>query len=289
MSVTNSAYQRAVDPDNAYLQISDQPAWALLDLLAGVPPQLAHYLFRDACGLPACPSAPMVVQWLERHPEALGRLVEPELTNENTLTLDLSVGSLDLGNVPDFMDTAAFTANVDAQLRAAGARVAIGRYDEARPIYRGDAFRVAGNDGPEWRTLHTALDLFLEPGAPVFAPLDGVVHSLANNAAPLDYGPTIVLQHTVVTEAEIDGRTAAVEQPLTFYTLYGHLSADSLDGLREGAPVARGARIARVGDPSVNGGWPPHLHFQLDHRSAWAGAASSPAWRGPCSARSGSA
>src|SRR5581483_11700653 len=124
------------------------------------PPQLAHYLFRDACGLPACPSTPQVVHWLECHPEAMGRVVEPELTRANSLTLDLSIGSLDLGNVPDFTDATTFTANVDAQLRAVGARVAIGRYDEARPIYRGAAFRVEGNDGPEWRTLHTALDIF---------------------------------------------------------------------------------------------------------------------------------
>jgi 4-aminobutyrate aminotransferase-like enzyme/Ser/Thr protein kinase RdoA (MazF antagonist) len=254
VSVTNSAYQRAVDPGNEYLQISDAPAWALLDRLADVPPRFAHYLFRDACGLPACPATPPVVLWLRGHADEIGPVVEPELRPDTTLTLDLSIGSLDLGNVPDFADTAAFSANVSAQMRAAGAHVAVGRYDEARPIYIGDAYRVEGNDGPEWRTVHTALDLFLEPGAPVFAPLDGVVHSFANNAAPRDYGPTILLRHDVLT---------AEGEPLSFYTLYGHLSLDSLDGLSDGMAVARGARIGRIGDASVNGGWPPHLHFQL--------------------------
>ncbi|HEY7833217.1 MAG TPA: aminotransferase class III-fold pyridoxal phosphate-dependent enzyme, partial [Ktedonobacterales bacterium] len=91
----------------------------------------------------------------------------------------------------------------------------------------------------------------MEPGSPVYAPLDGVVHSLQNNAAPRDYGPTIILRHTVDA-----GR-------LTFYTLYGHLSLDSLDGLREGMVVTRGTEIARIGDEQVNGGWPPHVHFQL--------------------------
>jgi 4-aminobutyrate aminotransferase-like enzyme/Ser/Thr protein kinase RdoA (MazF antagonist) len=254
VSVTNAAHQRDVEPDNTYLQISAQPAWALLAQLADVPPQFAHYLFRDACGLPACPTTPHVIHWLERHADEIVRLVEPELGPDTAQTLDLSIGSLDLGNIPDFADTAAFTAQVFKHMRAAGARVAIGRYDEARPIYTSDAYRLEGNDGPEWRTLHVALDLFMGPGAPVFAPLDGVVHSFANNAAPRDYGPTIILQHTVQTEAG---------EPLTFYSLYGHLSANSLDTLQEGMAVACGTQIGSIGDTSVNGGWPPHLHFQL--------------------------
>src|SRR5207302_1775183 len=121
----------------------------------------------------------------------------------------------------------------------AGARVAVGRYDEARPIYTSDAYRVEGNDGPEWRTVHVALDLFLEAGAPIFAPLEGRIHSFADNAAPRDYGPTIILEHEI--ESDDGGR-------VIFYTLYGHLDRDSLVGLREGMPVARGQRIASIGD-----------------------------------------
>ena len=48
-----------------------------------------------------------------------------------------------------------------------------------------------------------------------------------------------------------------------FYTLYGHLSRDSLDGLSPGKPVRRGERIAYIGTHEVNGGWPPHLHLQI--------------------------
>jgi len=94
------------------------------------------------------------------------------------------------------------------------------------------------------------LDLYKGSGEPVYAPLDGKVHSFANNPAPLDYGPAIILEH------EIDGETR-------FYTLYGHLSPDSLSGLKVGMPVAKGQTIARIGVPATNGGWPPHLHFQI--------------------------
>lgn len=269
ISVVNSAYLQTVEPANRYLVISEAPAWELLRRLADVPPRLAHYMFRAACGLAPCPTTPSVERWLRRNTAKLGRIVAADIKIEPAVVFDLSIGSPDLGNAADFgneADPTAFTRMLCDQMRAAGARVGIGRYDEARPIYTSDAYRVEGNDGPEWRTVHTALDVFMEPGSPVFAPLAGVVHSFQNNAAPRDYGPAIILQHTVH-----GGK-------LTFYTLYGHLSLDSLDGLSEGMAIAQGAEFARIGDATINGGWPPHVHFQviadlLDKRGDFPGVA----------------
>jgi murein DD-endopeptidase MepM/ murein hydrolase activator NlpD len=84
----------------------------------------------------------------------------------------------------------------------------------------------------------------------VLAPLGGVVQSFANNAGRLDYGPAIILEH----ETDLG---------LRFYTLYGHLTKDSLDGLAAGRAFKRGEKIGRVGRSGENGGWPPHLHFQV--------------------------
>ena len=251
VSVTNAAYQRHIDPGNEYLTISEGPAWMLLQQLVDIPPQMAHYQFRHACGLSPCPTTPAVTQWLKHHANEFGSVVEPDVASTDTLIFDLSVGSLDLGNLPDVFDTTMFTKNLFERMRAAGACVGIGRYNEARPIYTSESYRLEGNNGPEWRTVHIGIDLFMEPGALIFAPLDGIIHSFRNNDAPLDYGPTIILQHTVD-----EGR-------LTFFTLYGHLSLDSLNGLAEGMPVARGRQIGKIGAMSVNGGWPPHLHFQI--------------------------
>ncbi|MCL4832746.1 MAG: aminotransferase class III-fold pyridoxal phosphate-dependent enzyme [Caldilineaceae bacterium] len=104
--------------------------------------------------------------------------------------------------------------------------------------------------GGERRTIHLGIDLFAPTGTPVHAPLAGTVHSFADNAGVQDYGPVIVLSH-----ASGDGET--------FYTLYGHLSRESLDGLEIGQTVAAGAPFATLGSAEVNGGWPPHLHFQI--------------------------
>jgi 4-aminobutyrate aminotransferase-like enzyme len=82
------------------------------------------------------------------------------------------------------------------------------------------------------------------------APLDGVVCVTANNVAPLDYGPLVILQH----ETD-DGEKV--------FTLYGHLTKEMLAGLKVGQRVGRGEEFARVGATEENGGWTPHVHFQI--------------------------
>lgn len=250
VSVVNAAVQRAAVPDNAYLTVSEAPAWEALERLSALPPRLARYVLRDACGLAPVPTAPAVVQWLTEHPGEMGPVVAVDLAHEAAV-LDLSVGSPAIDNPPAVRDATAFARTIDSALAEARRTVGIGRFDEPRLVYTTDAFRAEGNDGAEWRTVHIGLDLFLPPGTPVQAPLGGAVHSFRDNAGPGDYGPTVILRHTVD-----NGQ-------LTFYTLYGHLDRDSLAWLRPGLPVAPGSVIGRIGDASVNGGWPPHLHFQI--------------------------
>ncbi len=48
-----------------------------------------------------------------------------------------------------------------------------------------------------------------------------------------------------------------------FHTLYGHLSRSTLEHLSVGQSLAAGEVLAEVGDLQENGGWPPHLHFQI--------------------------
>src|SRR6266581_4067875 len=48
-----------------------------------------------------------------------------------------------------------------------------------------------------------------------------------------------------------------------FFTLYGHLSTDSVVNLKAGQRVGRGEEFAWVGTMDENGGWVPHVHFQI--------------------------
>jgi 4-aminobutyrate aminotransferase-like enzyme/Ser/Thr protein kinase RdoA (MazF antagonist) len=250
LSVTISACQRQLEPDNDYLVISEKPAWALLEKLVSVNPPVAHYTFRHACGLPPCPNTEAVVNWLADHREQFGPVLELDLKTARKLFFDFSVGSRELA-LTDPSDTAVFTGSLFGRIEAAGAAVGIGQYNEARQLYTSDIFKAEESGMQEWRTVHLGIDLFMPAGAPVCAPLDGVIHSFRDNAGRLDYGPTIILEHQ------------ANEGRIKFFTLYGHLSADSLKGLHPGQPVKKGARLARIGDYPINGDWPPHLHFQI--------------------------
>lgn len=161
------------------------------------------------------------------------------------LILDFSATNPDLANL-DLTNTAAFNEYVFGKLQSAGARVGVGGYNEHRTIYRrSEHFQQSGDT----REIHLGIDFWAEAGTPVFAPLDGVVHSYRDNAGFGDYGPTIILVHTV------DG------EPL--YSLYGHLTRASLTGLYEGKPIRAGEKVAEIGSYPENGDWPPHLHFQL--------------------------
>ena len=246
VSVTNSALQQKLHPDNKYLLVSERPAWDLLQKLGDVDPSLPHYLFRHACKLEPCPQQTGIVEWLDLNAGTFAPVVDADF--ERSIVFDLSVGSAEFGDPDELADTDAFTAKIFMRMKATGVRVGIGRYNEARLLYTSDVFK--SNDG-ERRTIHIGIDLFMKAGSPVFAPLDGVIHSFANNAAPLDYGPAIIVEHE-----EERGR-------VRFFTLYGHLSEDSLEGLHPGKRVKRGDRIASIGAPPANGGWPPHLHFQI--------------------------
>jgi 4-aminobutyrate aminotransferase-like enzyme len=77
------------------------------------------------------------------------------------------------------------------------------------------------------------------------------VLSAVDNDLPFDYGPTIILEHR------------AGEGGPPFWTLYGHLSRETLAMVKPGMTVAAGQQIGSIGGHDVNGGWAPHLHFQI--------------------------
>lgn len=132
------------------------------------------------------------------------------------------------------------------QLQTAGKSFGIGRYNEDRVLYQSDLFR-AGNT--EARSVHLAYDLWLPVGTPLYAPLDGVIHGAQSNNQFLDYGATIILEHTL--------------GGVTFYSLYGHLSAASLEGKTIGDTIPAGTAFAWIGDTHENGQWAPHVHAEI--------------------------
>lgn len=118
----------------------------------------------------------------------------------------------------------------------------VGRYDEDRVVYTQALF------GGE-RTVHVGIDLGGPAGTAVHAFADGVVVAAGTNPAPGDYGPTIVTAHDLG------------DRPI--WALHGHLSAPSLSRSPVGRRFGAGDVLGWLGEPEENGGWPPHVHFQL--------------------------
>lgn len=149
----------------------------------------------------------------------------------------------------DLVSTETFQTALNSVLEG---RVGIGGYLEPRVIYQ----RSAHFSGEHARSIHLGLDVWTSPGTAIHAPLAGRIHSMADNAHFGDYGPTLILEHSLA-------------EPLppypagTLYTLYGHLSRTSLEKWQIGDTIQAGELLAWVGPAPENGDWPPHLHVQV--------------------------
>ena len=161
--------------------------------------------------------------------------------------LDLSVDNLILDEV-DTASAEAIQVYIDVFLSKTGGKVAYGGYLEKRSIY--DRSIYFNNENPQLRrNIHLGLDIWCPAGTSILAPVAGKVHSFKNNRNYGDYGPCIILEH------HFGG--------LHFYTLYGHLSLESLANLKIGQLFEAGQRIASLGETHENGDYAPHLHFQI--------------------------
>lgn len=156
-------------------------------------------------------------------------------------TSNIKIDELKLSNANEFENY------IESVLTINEAKVAYGGYNEERNLYkRSSAFN---NLKTEERNIHIGLDLWTKSGTIVLAALDGKVHSFQNNKNLGDYGPTILLEHQL--------------ENYTFYTLYGHLSINSIDSIKIGDFFTKGQQLAILGSSSENGDYAPHLHFQI--------------------------
>ncbi|WP_417214519.1 peptidoglycan DD-metalloendopeptidase family protein [Bizionia sp.] len=163
------------------------------------------------------------------------------------VSIDLSEQNLSLHTF-DVSSSQAWAVFINDYCHQKRAEVAYGGYNEKRNIYKRSTYFNQQNADTE-RNIHLGLDLWIAAGSAVLSPLEGVIHSFANNANYGDYGPTLILEHQI--------------NDVVFYTLYGHLSLDSLTDKKVGAAVKQGEQIATLGAAKVNGDYAPHLHFQI--------------------------
>lgn len=182
---------------------------------------------------------------LKKHQQDYFPLLGTSFSKENFCPIDLSENcvNLDLEKIQTY---AGLEEYIQKELKKKDAKVGMGGYLEKRVLYQQSSnFKSAAEN----RNIHLGLDLWSEAGTPIFAPLDGVIHSFQYNEAHLDYGATIILQHQL--------------EEFVFHTLYGHLNLSSLSNLKKGQVIKKGTPFTAMGKREENGGWVPHLHFQI--------------------------
>lgn len=246
-SVLVSAFRGSLEPENEYLRVSEKGAWSLLTHLSTESSSLAEYRWRSACGMEPCPKSMRVVAHLRR--QTFAPVMQPDVRTKDPLVVDLSVTSPLVEPLEQQPDPKRASEAWFRRIRRAGAEIGVGRYNEPRIVYTSKNYQSANNAFDETRTIHLGIDLFKEAGTPIYAPAAARVHSLSFSRKPMDFGGLVILEHTMEGER--------------FYTLYGHLSEDSIQRLQSGQKIAKGEEFADLGRPEENGGWTPHLHFQV--------------------------
>ncbi|MEC7988066.1 MAG: peptidoglycan DD-metalloendopeptidase family protein [Myxococcota bacterium] len=145
--------------------------------------------------------------------------------------------------LPDDYEVYDFSKGYDPE-RTLRCEYGIGKYGEKRPnMYRGELFEK------ERRDIHIGIDIAAPVGTPVYSFAPGKVFLYGNNDNPFDYGPTIITEHIL--------------NGTVIYALHGHLSLESLEHIQSIHSFSKGTILGFVGSKIVNGGWNPHLHFQL--------------------------
>lgn len=175
------------------------------------------------------------------------RVLDEKFKSSDYIPIDLSINNDQLKDI-DVSSSEELEAFIFDYIKDNNAKVGYGGYNEIRGIYdRAENFKA--EEGEDKRNIHLGMDIWAEAETKIYAPLEGRVHSYRNNGELGDYGPTIILEHKM--------------EEFVFYTLYGHLSLDSMEKMLVGKKIKQGKKIGTLGDSSVNGDYPPHLHFQI--------------------------
>lgn len=173
-------------------------------------------------------------------------VIESSIPYSKYTTVDLSISNQELSKI-DMSDSKAVEIFIENHLQINNAKVAFGGYNEERNLYKSSV--IFNDNKNEERNIHIGMDLWIKAETSILAAVDGEVYGFDFNTGKGNYGPTIILKHCVENQI--------------FYTLYGHLSVESIENIEIGTRFKKGQTVATLGDSSVNGGYAPHLHFQI--------------------------
>ena len=244
VSVVNSTLEAAKNPKDPYIVVSQAPAWRFLEN-ALIDTNLMEARLRVACGFPVTGTAARISNFIKRENGNFASVLSCDLASA-----EIACASVEGSMIPQNPFDLKAREAAEVGVSNTGENISIGGYCEPRLIYTAPAFMLGDHIPQGRRSVHIGVDVFAKAGTLVQAPLAAKVLCVENREGHLDYGGMVILSHVTPDEDE-------------FFTLYGHLNPDSIAQLRAGSEIAVGECFARLGDQTNNGGWSPHLHFQM--------------------------
>ena len=186
-----------------------------------------------------------LIETILKYQHTFKHLLGVPITESNAVKINLSTTNTELKDI-DIGNIKILAEYINGKIVGNNKTYGIGGYNEDREIYQRS--KHFGEDSLK-RSIHLGIDIWHHANTNIKAPLNGITHSFKNNDNFGDYGPTLIVQHTLENHI--------------FYTLYGHLNTDSIKQKQIGQTIIAGETIASIGNESENGNWPPHLHFQI--------------------------
>jgi len=255
MSVSISAYQKKLNPENDYLIISERDAWELLEKLQTIHPNLAYYTFREACGMKPCPESDKVIRWIQKNKQNFSPMFKAGLRAAKKIIFDFSPQTLLFEDMRVLSKRRVFTSIIKGEIDKEGAKAGIGKYGECRLPQTHEGFEFSKQSRQKTDDagiIHLGLDIFAELGTSIFVPLEGTVHFVQKKKEDKrSCSSAVILRHRVD------------KGKIVFYTLYRNLARNSLARLSPGRIIKKREKIGKIASSEENGGWPAHVHFQV--------------------------
>jgi murein DD-endopeptidase MepM/ murein hydrolase activator NlpD len=171
----------------------------------------------------------------------------PTIQKKDIFHIDLSKKNTTVKTEAEFNNPDFFGKKLEEIQEANPTKIIAGGYLEKRALYTSDIYNA--KDSSEKRNIHLGLDFWLPEKTSVHSLFDGEIICAVYQKDHKGYGGFVIIKHQT--------------KETTFYTLYGHLSEESISNFSVNDLIKKGEKIGVLGNYDENGEWVCHLHFQL--------------------------
>lgn len=217
ISLTKSALNKRLHPENSYLTISEKPAWELLEKWQAIHPDLAAAFFRKACGFAAHPEYPRFLSHFSENKLSLKSLLGRSAEIENP---NLDLGSAVVPKLSTYKDPGKLKSRI-LELYQDKKFLPAGGYNEVRADFINENTRVSTNAGSFWRSTLLSTQFWF--------PADQALHSFLEGKVIFAEGQRVIMEYQYSNS--------------TFYAIYQNLEPEPV--LSAGANLPQGAVLGR--------------------------------------------